>query len=93
MSAILRYVDIVGDLVLNCHYSLQVNNKKFINSKKEKEKKEHTESPHKRECNTLIVFLKFFGSSWSSNGYAPTSIAYRVIPQDHTSANHEESNT
>jgi hypothetical protein len=39
MSAILRYVDIVGDLVLNCHYSLQVNNKKFINSKKKKRKK------------------------------------------------------
>lgn len=36
---------------------------------------------------TLMVFLKFFGSSWSSNGYAPTSITYRVTPQDHTSAN------
>lgn len=35
---------------------------------------------------TCIVFLKFFGSSGSSNGYAPTNITYRVTPQDHTSA-------
>lgn len=35
---------------------------------------------------TWIVFLKFFGSSWSSKGYAPTSITYSVTPHDHTSA-------
>jgi hypothetical protein len=48
MSAILRYVDIVGDLVLNCHYSLQVNNKKFINSKKKKKNLNRRET-HTRE--------------------------------------------
>jgi hypothetical protein len=34
MSAILRYVDIVRDLVLNCHYPLQINNKKSMDSEK-----------------------------------------------------------
>jgi hypothetical protein len=29
---------------------------------------------------------KFFGSSGSSKGYAPTSITYSVTPQDQTSA-------
>lgn len=34
---------------------------------------------------TPIVFLKFLGSSGSSKGYAPTSITYKVTPQDQTS--------
>jgi hypothetical protein len=35
---------------------------------------------------TVIVFLKFLGSSGSSKGYAPTSMTYNVTPHDHTSA-------
>lgn len=35
---------------------------------------------------TCIVFRKFLGSSGSSKGYAPTSMTYKVTPQDHTSA-------
>lgn len=35
---------------------------------------------------TLIVFLKFLGSSGSSKGYEPTNITYNVTPQDQTSA-------
>lgn len=35
---------------------------------------------------TVIVFLKFLGSSGSSNGYDPTSMTYNVTPHDHTSA-------
>jgi len=38
------------------------------------------------EMITLIVLRKFLGSSGSSNGYDPTSITYRVTPQDQTSA-------
>ena len=34
----------------------------------------------------FTVFLKFFGSFLSSNGYLPHNMTYNVTPHDHTSA-------
>lgn len=46
--------------------------------------KEGSEQP--RQILTSRVFLKSFGLVGSSKGYAPTSITYKVTPQDQTSA-------
>ena len=82
LSTVLRYTNIIRNLVLNFHYSLRRTwkNKHTLTEV-------HNQKHGTKEFNiTSMVFLKFFGSSWSSKGYAPTSITYSVTPHDHTSA-------
>lgn len=80
MSTLWRNVNIVWNWILNTQYTLQhevARSGEIMQCPDEKES---------RTIITCIVFRKFLGSSGSSKGYAPTSITYRVTPQDHTSA-------
>lgn len=82
MSAIHWDSNIVGNWVVDTKYSLQ----KYTHCLVNKLKKMIFVWRWFIILLTPIVFLKFLGSSGSSNGYDPTSITYNVTPQDQTSA-------
>lgn len=89
MFALLGDSNVVGDGVMDAEYSLfSKNNQMIMALLMGVEPTEFIQTFVIKL--TLIVFLKFLGSSGSSNGYAPTSITYSVTPHDQTSAIYKE---
>lgn len=93
MPAFCRNAYIVRDCVLNAHNSLRRRWRRcqehLLNKVEIYHEKEEAFSYGKL---TPMVLRKFLGSSGSSNGYAPTSITYKVTPHDQTSAIYQRQN-